>query len=75
MPPTIDEIITIVKLQLGHNHVRAEDYIIEELGAESADMVNIIATLEEKYDIFISEEVLITLQTVTDLYNLVKSQV
>ncbi|MCP4540882.1 MAG: hypothetical protein GY832_27415 [Chloroflexi bacterium] len=74
MKPTIDEIKTLVRLQLGLKKVRAEHYIVEELGAESIDMVNIIATAEEKYQIFIAEEELINIRTVSDLYNLVKSR-
>jgi acyl carrier protein len=75
MRPTIDEIITLVRLQLGLKRVRAEQYIVEELGAESADVVNIIATVEEKYQIYIAQDELINIRTVADLYELVKSRV
>ncbi len=73
MQPTINEIITVVKLQLGLKEVQAEQHLMQELGAESADVVNIVATIEEKYDIFISEESLIDICSITDLYNLTKS--
>ncbi len=74
MHVTIDQIQTIIKLQLGLKEVEPEQRLVEELGAESADVVNIIATVEEKYDIFIPEDELIKIRTVTDLYNLVKNQ-
>ncbi len=72
---TLDEIKTIVRLQLGLKDVRAKNYLVEELGAESADVINIIATIEEKYQIFIAEEELINIQTLEDLYNLVTGRI
>ena len=75
MNPTIDEITTLVRLQLGLKEVHPEHYLIEELGADSADVVNIIAAIEEKYNIFIDEEELINIRTVTDLHNQVQNRV
>jgi acyl carrier protein len=72
MSATLAEIQTIVRLQLGLKEAPGpHTHLIEELGAESADIVNLIATLEEKYRIFIAEEELMDIQTVTDLHRLV----
>ncbi len=72
---TLNEIEPIVRLQLGLKKVSAKNYLVEELGAESADVVNIIAAIEEKYQIFIAEEELINIQTIEDLCDLVNSRI
>jgi len=75
MSATLEDIQTIVRLQLGLTEIPGlHTHLIEELGAESADIVNLIATLEEKYRIFINEEELVNIQTVTDLHRLVNHQ-
>ena len=54
-------------LQLGINRVEYGNLILEELGAESADIVNIIAAVEAKFNIFISEEDIANIRTIQDL--------
>ena len=63
----ITEIIQLVALQLGKHRVAPEDRFIEDLGAESIDIVNIIATAEERYGLFISEEAMGRIRTPGDL--------
>lgn len=75
MNPKIDEIKTLIRLQLGLKDVQDEHHIVEDLGAESVDVMNIIAAVEEKYRVFIDEEELLHIHTVADLYNLVLKQV
>ncbi len=67
----LDEICTLVGLQLGIRHVKGADLIIENLGAESIDVINIVATVEETYHIEIDEAELPNIRAVADLYNLV----
>jgi acyl carrier protein len=71
---TIDEIKTLICVQLGLKKVRGTDHIVEDLGAESADVVNIIAAVEDKYGIIIEEEEVLRTQTVDDLSVLVSSK-
>jgi acyl carrier protein len=70
---TLDEITKIVGLQLGARQVSGQDNILHDLGAESMDIVNIVATLEEKYAINIDETSLAAVQTVAELHQLVQS--
>jgi len=72
---TIEEIEKLVAVQLGRRGVTADDRIVEDLGAESLDVVNIVATLEERYQITIEEVELPDLVTVADLYACVRSRV
>lgn len=67
--PSIEDIATVVGLQLGKRGIRGDDRIVEDLGAESADVLNIIAAIEEKYHITVSESQLSAIRTVADLYH------
>ena len=71
---TLDDICTLVQLQLGFRQVDGSDHIFEDLGADSMDAVNIIATAEEKYEIEIEEDELIRIHTVFDLYTLIQER-
>ena len=73
MAVTIEDIQTLVGLQLGKRKVTASDRLMEDLGAESADMVNIIATVEDKYRISLEEADIPGVRTVRDLYDLIES--
>jgi len=67
----IDEIRHVVSVQLGVTDVHPGSRMIEDLGAESADVVNIVACLEDKYRVSIDEEKIAEIRTVSDLYDLV----
>lgn len=67
----MDEINKLVSLQLGVRHVKESSLLVEELGAESADVVNIIAVLEEKYQIIVKETEIAKIRTPADLFTLV----
>lgn len=75
MPVTIEKIQRLVEGQLGIKGVKPEDRLLEELGAQSADVVNLISALEDQYDIDIDEDEISELKTVEDLYLAVKEQV
>ena len=72
MAVTIEDIQTLVGLQLGRRKVSAQDRLMEDLGAESADMVNIIATVEDKYRISLAGADISRVRTVRDLYDLIE---
>ncbi len=61
------ELRRLVARQLGRPDVRLDDRLIEDLGAESIDLVTIVAVVEETYQIGIEEERLPLLRTVRDL--------
>jgi acyl carrier protein len=66
----IDNVRRTVGLVLGHRDPKADDRIEDDLGAESVDVLNIIATLEQKYGISIDEVAAADVSTVRDLYQL-----
>lgn len=71
---SMDEIIKLVGLQLGAREVGANSLLVEDLSAESADVSNIVAVLEEKYRISVKETEMVKLRTPTDLFELVKKK-
>lgn len=72
MTATIDEIRQLVGLQLGAREVGADDELARDLGAESADVANLVATLEDRYGLTIEEEEIADLKTVRDLHRRVE---
>jgi len=68
------EIVELVALQLGVAEVRLDDRLAEDLGAESADVMNLVATLEDRYRIEVEEEELAELRTVRDLHALARRE-
>lgn len=68
MTISIDDVAELVRVQLGARSVRAEDRLLEDLAAESADVLNIVAAAEDRWGVVIGEEELIDLVTVTDLF-------
>ncbi len=68
------EIIKMIEVQLGKGNVQRTDRLVEDLGAESADIANLIAATEEKYDIAIKESEIARILTPADLFVLVEKK-
>jgi acyl carrier protein len=73
--PTAEDIQKLVGRQLGLRDVRLEDDIAADLGAVSADIINIVAALEDLYNVVIGEEELPDIRTVEQLQRLVCERV
>jgi len=71
---SMDDIKRLVGLQLGKRNVKESDRFVEDLGAESADVANIVATVEEKYGITIKEAEIASIVTSADLLVLVQKR-
>ena len=71
MPVALDEIRTLVRLQLGAREARAEDRIVEDLGAESLDIVGILAAVEDRFGVSLDETAIPEIRTVADLHRTV----
>ena len=69
---TIEDIATLVGVQLGKRGVRPDDRFLEDLGAESMDVVNVAAAVEDKYRIKIKESEIAGIRTPSDLLRLVQ---
>jgi acyl carrier protein len=67
------EVIAIIAEQLGvdQNEVTAEKSFVEDLNADSLDLTELIMTLEERYEIEISEDKADKLRTVKDVIDFI----
>lgn len=74
MKVTVEEIAELVGAQLGAAEVSGTHRLVQDLGAESVDLVNILSVLVDKYKIDIVETDLVDVQTVADLVTLVQSR-
>ncbi len=72
--PTVsmDEIKKLVGMQLGKRNVNDDDRFFEDLGAESADVANLVARVDEQYGITIKEAEIARLFTPADLFALIQ---
>jgi acyl carrier protein len=70
MPAQLDDVSRTVGLVLGLRRVTADQRLVEDLGAESADILNIMVTLEEEYSVRIDEAEMTNVATVRDLHQL-----
>ena len=70
---TENQILKMVELQLGKRDVQNTDRLVEDLGAESADVANLIAATEEKYGIVVKESEIARIFTPADLFALVQN--
>jgi acyl carrier protein len=71
---SLDEIRQLVELQLGKRGVGAEDRLVEDLGAESADIANLVSAAEAKYRISFKESEIARILTAADLFKLVRER-
>ena len=69
------EVRALVGRQLGLRKVQFGDHLVEDLDAVSADIVNIVAALEDLFDIVIEEEALAEIRRVEDLCRLVSDRI
>lgn len=63
----MDQILDLVGLELGRRSVAPDDRLVEDLGAESADLFNLIVALEDRFGLEIGEEEAAAVRTVRDL--------
>jgi acyl carrier protein len=69
------DIAKTVGLVLGRVNVKPSDRLYEDLGAESADVLNIVVTMEEKFDIEIDDADVPSIRTISDLHEVVRRMV
>jgi acyl carrier protein len=72
MTITLAGLKTLVGLQLGKPNLDETAHFVKDLGAESADILNIVLAVEDKYHVSIAESEMSEIKSTADLYALVK---
>jgi acyl carrier protein len=72
MQVTIEDITRIISLQLGNRNVSGEDHFLEDLGAESFDVMNIVIAIEDKFGVVIKDADVPNLLTPAALFQFVQ---
>jgi acyl carrier protein len=72
MTITLADLKTLVGLQLGKLNIDETAQFVQDLGAESADILNIVLAVEDKYRVSIAESEMAEIRSTADLYTLVK---
>ncbi len=70
---TIDEVKKLLVSQLNIDEKKVEDNsrLVEDLGADSLDMIEMLMTLEEKFGVVIPDDKTSELKTVADIANFI----
>ena len=61
------------QLNIAKDKIKADSKLIEDLGADSLDMVEMLMTLEEEFGISIPDEDAMNLKTVGDIVSYIES--
>lgn len=61
------------KLNINHNIIKTNSLFIEELGADSLDIIELIMTLEEEFNIEIKDEKSKNIKNIKDVINYIKN--
>ena len=72
----LDKVIAVVVEQLSVNayEVKEDSKFVEDLGADSLDVVELVMALEEKFDIEIPDDEAEKIQTVKDVVAYIESK-
>lgn len=71
-----DKIKKLIASQLGIAEAKVSEAskFVEDLGADSLDMVEMLMTLEEEFNVSISDEESLTIKTVGDIISIVEKK-
>ncbi|MEA1916364.1 MAG: acyl carrier protein [Campylobacterota bacterium] len=66
--------VVVDQLSVNADEVKADSKFVEDLGADSLDVVELVMALEEKFDIEIPDDEAESIQTVQDVVNYIESK-
>jgi acyl carrier protein len=70
----IDKIrkLLAAQLNISEDKIKADSKLVEDLGADSLDMVEMLMTLEDQFGVTISDEEALKIKTVADIAKFIK---
>lgn len=75
MAATLDRIKSLLSSQLGikEDRIQLKSRILEDLGADSLDLVELLMTLEDEFNVTVSDEEAVKLKTVEDIVKIIEA--
>ena len=75
MAATLDRIKSLLSSQLGikEDRIQLKSRILEDLGADSLDLVELLMTLEDEFNVKVSDEEAVKLKTVEDIVKIIEA--
>lgn len=72
---TLSKVISIISEQLGvdESQITSESNFVEDLGADSLDVVELVMSIEEEFSVTIPDDVAEKMKTVGDVVSYIKS--
>ncbi len=72
---TLDKIKSLLSGQLGikEDRIQLKSRILEDLGADSLDLVELLMTLEDEFNVTVSDDEAIKLKTVEDIVKIIEA--
>ncbi len=72
---TIDKVKELISAQLNKpiDEILEEKEVVKDLGADSLDIVEMLMTLEEEFNITISDDDAVNIKTVGDIVKLIEA--
>lgn len=76
MSDTFEEVKSVIseELEVEEDQITMESLIVDDLGADSLDVVELIMRLEEKFDVEIPDEEAEKIQSVGDAVNFITTR-
>ena len=73
---TLDKIKELLagQLNIDASKITAESKVIDDLGADSLDVVEMLMTLEDEFNVTVSDEESVNLKTVGDIAKLIDAK-
>ncbi len=76
MMTTLEKVASLIAEQLNKpvSDITAEKEVVKDLGADSLDIVELVMTIEEEFNVSVPEEEAIGIKTVGDIVNILDSK-
>ena len=74
---TIDKVkeLLAAQLNISKDKIQDDSKLVEDLGADSLDMVEMLMTLEDEFGVSISDEDALNLKTVADIVSYIEKKI
>lgn len=71
----LDKVRSLLSSQLGikEERIQLKSRILEDLGADSLDLVELLMTLEDEFNVTVSDEEAVKLKTVEDIVKIIEA--